>query len=308
MKGERNEHWGADARSRVPCVIRGRLYDTGWGYPAFVPDDAGQEVAAELLDVTPETLARIDVLEGYPRLFIRMLLHSEERGPHASGLAWLKTDGSHQIFKRPMRAHELVYEKPFQELLGQVDNETTILMGHTRWRTRGNEFNNRNNHPIRAGIVIGTHNGTIYNADYLFRRLRLPRYAEVDSELIFRLADRFAPEGPIDQEGLKKALALCRGQMSAVLASRLDPGTITVLKGNKPLCLRIHRQYRVVLYASEPAFIDFAVDNEKGWRELGVPPMTMLTIRHADVRAIENSEFRFIPQERKGTLPEGVNA
>ena len=70
-----------------------------------------------------------------------------------------------------MRVYELVYEKPFQELLGQVDNETTILMGHTRWRTRGNEFSNRNNHPIRAGIVIGTHNGTIYNADYLFRRL-----------------------------------------------------------------------------------------------------------------------------------------
>lgn len=148
---------------------------------------------------------------------------------------------------------------------------------------------------VRAGIVIGTHNGTIYNADYLFRRLGLPRYAEVDSELIFRLADRFAPEGPIDQEGLKKALALCRGQMSAVLASRLDPGTITVLKGNKPLCLRIHRQHRVVLYASDDAFIDFAVDNEKGWRELEVPPMTMLTIRHEDVRAIENSEFRFIP-------------
>jgi hypothetical protein len=50
------------------------------------------------------------------------------------------------------------------------------------------------------------------------------------------------------------------------------------------------------------------VDNEKGWRELEVPPMTMLTIRHEDVRAVENSEFRFIPQERKGTLPEGVNA
>jgi len=156
-------------------------------------------------------------------VFIRKLLHSEERGPHASGLAWLKTDGSHRIFKRPMRARELVYEKTFQELLGQVDNEATILMGHTRWRTRGNEFNNRNNHPIRAGIVIGTHNGTIYNTDYLFRRLGLLRYAEVDSELIFRLADRFAPEGPIDQEGLNKALALCRGQMSAGLASPSTP-------------------------------------------------------------------------------------
>ncbi|AMV72363.1 hypothetical protein DBW_2019 [Desulfuromonas sp. DDH964] len=80
-----------------------------------------------------------------------------------------------------------------------------------------------------------------------------------------------------------------------------DPGIITVLKGNKPLCLRIHRQHRVVLYASDDAFIDFAVDNEKGWRVLEVPPMTMLTIRHKDVRAIENSEFRFIIQERKGT-------
>ena len=66
--------------------------------------------------------------------------------------------------------------------------------------------------------------------------------------------------------------------------------------------------YQSLLYASEAAFIDFAVANEKGWRELEVPPMTMLTIRHADLRAVENSEFRFIPQERKGTLPEGVNA
>ena len=71
MKGEHNEHWGADAKKRVPCTIRGVLYDTGWGYPAFVPDDGGRDVAAELLDVTPETLARIDVLEGYPRLYVR---------------------------------------------------------------------------------------------------------------------------------------------------------------------------------------------------------------------------------------------
>jgi len=34
----------------------------------------------------------------------------------------------------------------------------------------------------------------------------------------------------------------------------------------------------------------------------------MLTISHEDVRAFTNSEFRFIPQEREGTLPEGVNA
>lgn len=71
LKGQRNEHWGAEARRRVPCTIRGVLYDTGRGYPAFVQDDGGRDVAAELLEVTPETLARIDVLEGYPRLYVR---------------------------------------------------------------------------------------------------------------------------------------------------------------------------------------------------------------------------------------------
>ncbi|WP_245809490.1 hypothetical protein [Desulfamplus magnetovallimortis] len=85
---------------------------------------------------------------------------------------------------------------------------------------------------IRSGIIIGTHNGTIYNANYLFRRLGLPRYAEVDSELLVRLADRFAPDGTIDGRGFRKALCLCRCQMNAVLPSRLDPGAITVIKGN----------------------------------------------------------------------------
>jgi len=59
------------------------------------------------------------------------------------------------------------------------------------------------------------------------------------------------------------AVALLRGRPGRILAGaiRLDPGTITVLKGNKPLCLRIHRQHRVLLYASEADFIDFASVN-----------------------------------------------
>ena len=71
LTGERNERWAADALDRKPCVLRGTLYDTGWGYPAFVPNSDGGEVKAELLTVTADTLARMDVLEGYPRLYRR---------------------------------------------------------------------------------------------------------------------------------------------------------------------------------------------------------------------------------------------
>ncbi len=116
------------------------------------------------------------------------------------------------------------------------------------------------------------------------RRLGLPRYAEVDSELLFRLADRFAPDGTIDGRGFRKALRLCRGQMSAVLASRLDPGAITVIKGNKPLSLRYSRKHRAVLYASEPEYIEAALDDPPG-RRLGSGPWRVDDLRQSRLRS-----------------------
>jgi gamma-glutamylcyclotransferase (GGCT)/AIG2-like uncharacterized protein YtfP len=68
ITGQGNEQWGTKTRSRVPWSIRGVLYYTSWGFLAFVPDERGRYVAAELIVVTPETL---DVLEGHPRLYGR---------------------------------------------------------------------------------------------------------------------------------------------------------------------------------------------------------------------------------------------
>ena len=61
-------------QDRRSWVLRGTLYDTGWGYPAFIPNSDGGEVKAELLTVTEATLARMDVLEGYPRLYRREVI------------------------------------------------------------------------------------------------------------------------------------------------------------------------------------------------------------------------------------------
>jgi len=178
-----------------------------------------------------------------------------------------------------------------------------VASGHTRCRIRGDERINRNNHPIRAGDVIGTHNGTIYNADYLFRRFKLPRFAQVDSELLFRLAARAARSGQMDVEWFKERLRRCRGQITAVLASRLDPETILVLKGNKPLALRAHRRYRVVLYASDPAFLDTVQADERGWRELPVPAMSMVVLRHEDLMEFSRESLEFIAQGKRARPP-----
>ena len=179
------------------------------------------------------------------------------------------------------------------------------MLGHTRWRTRGDEQVNGNNHPIRAEDILGTHNGTIYNANYLFRRFKLRRFAEVDSELLCRLAGRAARGGPIDTVRFKDRLRFCRGQMAAVLASRLDPETIVVLKGNKPLELRFHPRHRAVLYASDAACLDAVLDEERGWCELSIPPMSLMVVPPPDAEGLLNRAVRVhragqAAQERPG--------
>lgn len=71
LAGERNERWAAGALSRVPCTVRGTLYDTGWSYPAFAPGEDGWEVKGELLTVDAKVLKSMDGLEGYPRFYRR---------------------------------------------------------------------------------------------------------------------------------------------------------------------------------------------------------------------------------------------
>lgn len=226
-------------------------------------------------------------------LFVWTLLVHEKRGPHATGVAWLKHNGEHSILKRPTKASELANASEFREFLGSIDSDVTWLAGHTRWQTRGDASNNANNHPIRAGSVIGTHNGTILNADYLFERFYLPRHAEVDSEIIFRLADATLRDARIDLPVLKRRLMLCRGLMSAVLASKSDPETVVVIKANKPLTLRYSAQFDVLFYASEACFLDVVLVGMEGWRDILIKPMSLVKFHCNSLPDLERMPLRF---------------
>lgn len=120
------------------------------------------------------------------------------------------------------------------------------------------------------------------------------------------MADRFSADGSIELPTLKEALSLCRGQMSAVLVSMLDPGIVTVLKGNKPLHLAYSPKQRVILYASEQEFITDVLTDTKGWQELEIPPMTAMTIRCDNLKVVKAEAFHFKCQKRKTKLTERV--
>lgn len=238
-------------------------------------------------------------------IFSGLLMHSEARGRHASGLAVIDRDGNYRLFKRPMPASELVAQPGFGDVLnalegscGRAASRTTLLLGHTRYRTRGCESNNANNHPLRSANWIGTANGTIYNAASLFRRHSLYRHAEVDSELLLRLADQCADEGRLDVPLFINALRPARGQLSAVFASLCAPEVTWVLHGNRPLVLRAHRRYRVIAYASEARFLNAVLGGLPDWRDFALPPMTLARFNHDDIFHPDYHEIAFIRQER----------
>ena len=214
--------------------------------------------------------------------FTSLLALGQSRGTDASGIATMQRDGSHRLFKRALPAVRLMDLDPFGAILDGIDYGTTLVLGHTRHGTRGSADVNENNHPIRAENVMGTHNGTIENANLLFRMLDLPRAAAVDSELIFRLGEwATRPSGKIDTKRLRRRLRLFRGTMAVVMSSRRSPELILVIKGRKPMELRIHLQRRAILYSSVAEHLRLVLDN--GWRTIDVPPMTITTFRTTDL-------------------------
>lgn len=268
--------------------------------------------AGLILGKKRRTDAEIAVLKT---VFSGLLMRSEIRGKHASGVAVVDQNGEYRLFKRPMSATQLLAQPGYADALGVVEGShgrfagrTTLILGHTRHRTCGDEANNANNHPLRAADWLGTFNGTIYNATRLFRRHRLYRHAEVDSELVLRLADKFADIGTLDISRFIDALRSARGQLSAVFASLCAPETTYVLHGNRPLVMRAHRRLRVIAYASEDRFLDDVLGDLRGWREFALPSMTLACFQCEGIFHPQFYEVDFIAQERRRSSIEATES
>ena len=236
-------------------------------------------------------------LDQIKETFTRLLVLSEHRGPYATGAASVRADGDINVLKRPVRARDFVRLPAYQEWLETIGRDTTYLMGHTRWPTRGSVLNPDNNHPLvsdpRSEITVAvTHNGSLFEPDRHFRRLGLPRSAEVDSELLLRIAERHANALGLDIDGFLSDIEQLDGLMSAVLVVGSSPGEIILLKGNRPLEVRYHPELEMIAYASESEVLDSALTLD-GWQEISLAHLEGLLIHAADDLLLERFKFRF---------------
>jgi len=96
---------------------------------------------------------------------------------------------------------------------------------------------------------------------------------------------------------------LPEGRLHKAANPSYPSGTVFVLKGNRPLELRWHPRRKAVLYASDPAYLDAVLAEEKGWREIAVPPMSLVVFRRENLSGYSVEPFEFVAQERKGAEP-----
>ena len=223
-------------------------------------------------------------------VFTELLLLNQKRGTDAAGVAVVRKDGTHKLFKRPGPAAGLVADKLYAAVL-DLDNKVTVILGHTRRKTRGSERCSRNNQPVVCQRSCGCHNGHLRNADRLARELDLPRRAEVDSEVLFRLVDRSN-----DDSEFKSLLARCCGRMSAAFVRLDHPGHVKLLKGDMPLYAAHVPRLRAVFYASEAWMLRAALDGHRP-QMLPLDPFTLSTFAIDDVLDFTQCDVSFMSPE-----------
>ena len=204
-------------------------------------------------------------LEGIAEVFTDLLVLNESRGRDASGVALVDRDGSHMLVKRAVPASLLVEFPVYDAVLDEITNRTTALLGHTRFPTRGTVANPLNNQPLRRGRTLGTHNGTIANAE----ELGYGKIAAVDSEVLV-----LAAECSNSLAEFVRRIGEMTGDLAGAIAKLDDPTRVQLLRGNKPLAICYHPRWEATFWSSLAGHLEETVGpaREIGW-------MTGVTLR-----------------------------
>ncbi len=198
------------------------------------------------------------VWEGIRSNFTANLLFNEQRGEAATGLAIINLNGQTWIDKQPLPAHKFVSTETYQNLLQEINQDTVLILGHTRLPTQGTPQDNRNNHPLQAGTVYGIHNGHIDNDRLLFARWGFVPQTQVDSEIIFRLLADCSDNCPQEMELLalfKLKLSNLEGKYTFLAIDSRVPQRLLVVKHNNPISLHYCLESNTLIFSSSYIFL-----------------------------------------------------
>ena len=207
----------------------------------------------------------------------KLFFENMSRGRTAAGLALvsatdiavLKTDvDGEQLTKLPE------YDKAEDKYLhfgtiptDKLPNVNTVspisVIGHCRLKTKGTEKDNRNNHPIITGRVVGAHNGIVSNDDHLFHHYseQFKRIGRVDSEIIFALINHFVTGGAPIAESIQKTVRIISGSFACAMVHNMQPHVVWLFRNNQPCTIRHYEELGIIIWSSITGFIQNATSD-----------------------------------------------
>jgi glucosamine 6-phosphate synthetase-like amidotransferase/phosphosugar isomerase protein len=194
-----------------------------------------------------------------------LLKMTQERGKDATGVATLFDNGDYMGLKMGIPSEDFAArfgktEKDFQgymDIWRRKKAAARVFLGHCRKSSVGNSDDNKNNHPIKVGDIVGIHNGTLTNHEEIFKRLDCGRDGTVDSEAIFRLVHHYTNNGtaPFTLDMLEEVCKRLSGAFACLTFSGNNPFQVAAFRDGRPMEFCIIRPLKLVLIASESRFI-----------------------------------------------------
>ena len=228
-------------------------------------------------------------------LFTSNLVNNEVRGQFATGAAIINAENQMWMKKLPLPASKFVRRAEYTTLLDHLNSQTTLLLGHTRFPTKGDPAFAFNNHPIWIDPIIGIHNGEIRNDDALFAEFMFQRQGQVDSEIIFQLLKLPHP-GPFTREDLavvQLRLQLLDGLYTFLACNVNHPSQLLVVTHGYPLYTIFDADLEILVFSSRYIFL----------RKLFGPPATTCCLGNDRILLFDAPKLPYTRLEPEVSLP-----
>ncbi|MGW8181321.1 MAG: hypothetical protein ACWGQW_21530, partial [bacterium] len=224
------------------------------------------------------------------RRMVLLYLHNEilfetvARGKDATGMALSfgpKEEGGSPywaVLKQPVRTGDFFTNDGTQAKYKGQDEEANIerymdvacllgrplkhVLGHTRAKTKGSEFNPLNNHPILVGNIIGIHNGGVKNDDIIYKlHPEMTPLGEVDSEAIFQLLAANGNDRALGLEDIEFVTQRIEGPRAVMAYNRNFPDQVIYFHDKeRPLELVYVPEIATAFLCSEKRFFEAALE------------------------------------------------
>ena len=193
-----------------------------------------------------------------------LLINCQVRGRSATGVA-IANNKRIVVIKNNLSAEKFVKTTQFEKFLEQHmcfdQKKHNILpiqiIGHCRMPTKGTPLNNKNNHPIVTKSFVGVHNGVIFNDNKLFDDYKndFERDGEVDSEIIFKLIEKYYIDCKNMPKAIQSANSKLFGGMACALITTKNPYLLWLFKHSNPISIFHYKKVGMIIFASDKEYI-----------------------------------------------------